>query len=885
MENFKHFPFSLLLVLSLPLLVHSHHHLGYISLDCGLPKDFDYTEPTTDIKYISDAPFIGGAGISKSISPEFRVSEEQLKNLRSFPDGIRNCYKIDVKKGTKYLMRASFVYGNYDGQSKPPQFDLYLGASLWTTVNSSLNSFNNSFSYADILHVPLRDYVLVCLVNTGFGIPFVSSIELRPLPNDTYVVPADSLSLVDRVDIATAPGYYRSPSDLHDRIWMTSFNDNWSEITTSLEVNPSTDFKPPTEVMRTAGTPKNENSSMDLNWVSSDASAEFYVYLHFAELQNLTRNQYRAFDITLNGKPWSTTFQVPVYLVSTNVSYLTYSVTGATSYTLSLVKHENSTLPPILNAYELYKIVDLSKPETDQNDVDAITNIKSTYGLMKNWNGDPCAPVKFLWEGLNCNNDSESPRIISLNLSSSGLTGEITEHILDLSMIQSLDLSNNNLTGSVPDFLSQLAHLKFLNLERNQLTGVVPPELVEKSMNGGLSLRVGENSNLCTSSCKMKKKNNILVPVGASVGGLVILLLVAAAVLFGLKMRKKTGVTKANVVLKTTDDSFESNRKRQFTYAEVIKITNNFERTIGRGGFGTVFHGFIDDTQVAVKMLSPSSVQGYQQFQTEVKLLMRVHHRNLTSLVGYCNEGTNMALIYEFMANGDLGQHLSGDGNAHFTSWDLRLQIATDAAQGLEYLHNGCKPTIVHRDVKTANILLTERFQAKLADFGLSRIFQTEDGSTHVSTIAAGTPGYLDPEYYLTSTLNEKSDVYSFGVVLLQIITSRTAITRNNEKERTHISQWVSEQLGNGDINSIVDPRLQGDFDTNSMWKAVEIAMACLSQSPARRPNMSIVVAELKECLAAELSRRADSRMADTTDSTNDMLSLSVNTEFTPMAR
>ncbi|KAL5575526.1 hypothetical protein UlMin_017225 [Ulmus minor] len=284
-------------------------------------------------------------------------------------------------------------------------------------------------------------------------------------------------------------------------------------------------------------------------------------------------------------------------------------------------------------------------------------------------------------------------------------------------------------------------------------------------------------------------------------------------------------------------------------------------------------------------MLSPSSVQGYQQFQAEVKILVRVHHRHLTSLVGYCNEGTNMALIYEFMANGDLSQHLSGDGNAQFTSWDMRLQIARDAAQGLEYLHNGCKPTIIHRDVKTANILLTERFQAKLADFGLSRIFQTEDAGTHVSTIAAGTPGYLDPEYYLTNRLNEKSDVYSFGVVLLQLITSRPAISRINENEMSHISQWVSVQLGNGDINSIVDPRLQGGFDTNSMWKAVEIAMACLSQSAARRPNMSIVVTELKECLVAELSRRANSRVADTTDSTNYMSSLSVTTELTPLAR
>ncbi|KAL5576846.1 hypothetical protein UlMin_018545 [Ulmus minor] len=887
MENFKHLPFSLLLVLALLLLVHSQDQSGFISLDCGLPTDSNYAEPSTKINYVSDAPFIGGAGVSKSISTLSKVNlQEQLKTLRSFPDGIRNCYKINVKKGTKYLFRASFKYGNYDGQNKPPQFDVHLGVSFWTTVKFENTSLD--FTYGEIVHVPLQDYLPLCLVNTGSGIPFVSSIELRPLPNNTYVVPTGSLSLVYRGDVATpnTRPAYRYPVDLYDRIWLNYFDNNWSETTTSRKVDPFSDFEPPTEVMSTAGTPKNENSSMDLNWVSSDSTAQYFVYLHFAELQNLTRNQYRAFNITLNGKSVSTTPKVPIYLVSTTV-YSTFSFSGETNYTLSLTKLENSTLPPILSAFELYQLMDLSQPETDQDDVDAITNIKSTYGLKKNWDGDPCAPVKYLWEGLNCTYNSESPRIISLNLSSSRLNGAITEHILNLSMIQSLDLSNNNLTGSVPDFLSQLPNLKFLNLERNQLTGVVPPELVEKSKNGGLSLSVGENSNLCTSSpCETKNKNNnILVPVGASVGGLVILLLVAAAVLFGLKRRKKTGVVVVNVVPKTAGDSLESNRKRQFTYAEVIKITNNFERIVGRGGFGTVFHGFIDDTQVAVKMLSPSSVQGYQQFQAEVKLLMRVHHRNLTSLVGYCNEGTNMALIYEFMANGDLGQHLSGDGNANITSWDVRLQIATDAAQGLEYLHNGCKPPIVHRDVKTANILLTERFQAKLADFGLSRIFQTEDGGTHVSTVAAGTPGYLDPEYYLTSRLNEKSDVYSFGVVLLQLITSRPAISRINENERIHISQWVSVQLGNGDINSIADPRLQGDFDTNSMWKAVEIAMACLSQSATRRPNMSIVVTELKECLVAELSRRGDSRVTDTTDSTNDMLSLRLTTELTPLAR
>nr|XP_048322119.1 probable LRR receptor-like serine/threonine-protein kinase At1g51880 [Ziziphus jujuba var. spinosa] len=283
--------------------------------------------------------------------------------------------------------------------------------------------------------------------------------------------------------------------------------------------------------------------------------------------------------------------------------------------------------------------------------------------------------------------------------------------------------------------------------------------------------------------------------------------------------------------------TFENNslehKKRQFTYSEILDMTNNFERTLGKGGFGTVYHGLIEGTEVAVK------------------LLMRVYHGNLTSLVGYCKEGTNMALIYEYMANGNLESYLSADGTENVISWHGRLQIALDAAQGLEYLHNGCKPPIIHRDVKTTNILLAHNFQGKLADFGLSRIFPTDSG-THVSTAVAGTPGYLDPEYYKTNRLNEKSDVYSFGVVLLEIITSRPAISKN--EDRTHISQWVSYVVGDGDIRSVVDPRLEGDFEVNSVWKAVEIAMACVSPTSSQRPNMNQVVTELKDCLAIEVA-------------------------------
>ncbi|PON39639.1 Mitogen-activated protein kinase kinase kinase, partial [Parasponia andersonii] len=471
---------------------------------------------------------------------------------------------------------------------------------------------------------------------------------------------------------------------------------------------PGNNYQPPSAVMNTAAIPKDEDSPIQFYWTSSDPSTIFYVYMYFAELQQLEANESRAFNITLNGDLFYGPF-VPDLLNVTTV-FSPRGVSGG-NITFSMVRLESSTLPPIFNAIEIYTLVDFSRSETEQQDVDAIMKIKSTYGVKKNWEGDPCLPMDYLWKGLNCSFDRDAPRITYLNLSSSGLTGEIASYISKLTLLQSLDLSNNSLTGSVPHFLTQLPNLRVLNLERNKLTGSVPAELIEKSEKGSLSLSVGENLILCAShSCETekikKKKNNVLIPVLASIG-VVILLLIAVAIFVGIKRRPESKDT----------DSLES-KKRQFAYSEVVKITNNFAKTLGKGGFGTVYHGFIDEsTEVAVKMLSLQSVYDsqhsqteeqermqnyfYQQFQAEVKLLMRVHHGNLTSLVGYCNEANNKALIYEFMANGDLDSHLSGGENANVLSWEERLQIARDAAQGLEYLHSGCKPPIVHRDVKT----------------------------------------------------------------------------------------------------------------------------------------------------------------------------------------
>ncbi|RID53780.1 hypothetical protein BRARA_G01152 [Brassica rapa] len=208
-----------------------------------------------------------------------------------------------------------------------------------------------------------------------------------------------------------------------------------------------------------------------------------------------------------------------------------------------------------------------------------------------------------------------------------------------------------------------------------------------------------------------------------------------------------------------------------------------------------------------------------------------------------------MALIYEFMANGTLGDYLSGK-KSYVLSWEERLQISLDAAQGLEYLHNGCKPPIVQRDVKPTNILINEKLQAKIADFGLSKSVAL-DGTNHDTTTVAGTIGYLDPEYQSMQQLSEKSDVYSFGVVLLEVVTGQPVILRSRTTaENIHITDRVELLLSTGDINGIVDPKLGERFDAGAAWKITEVAMACASCSSKNRPTMSQVVTELKESVS-----------------------------------
>ncbi|XP_047336028.1 receptor-like protein kinase FERONIA [Impatiens glandulifera] len=313
----------------------------------------------------------------------------------------------------------------------------------------------------------------------------------------------------------------------------------------------------------------------------------------------------------------------------------------------------------------------------------------------------------------------------------------------------------------------------------------------------------------------------------------------------------------------------------RFSFVQIKSATNNFDKEleIGQGGFGKVYKGVIIGKTVAIKRLSSESKQGEKEFRSEIDILSKLRHKHLVSLVGYCNEGREMILVYEYMEYGTLADHLhknkrDGSSNADVTplSWEQRLNVCLGAARGLDYLHTNSVNDTIHRDVKSDNILLDRDWVAKIADFGICKVGTAIDTPTHISTDIKGTIGYLDPQYFLTRRLTKKSDVYAFGVVLWEALCGRPAVDNRLDREQRSLVLWVQRCLKLGIVDGIIDSSLRGQISTGSLKLYVDLANQCLHNQTNERPTMAEVAHGLETVLAAATSQVEEEESDATSD-------------------
>ncbi|MBA0704541.1 hypothetical protein Golax_016793, partial [Gossypium laxum] len=892
---------------------------GFLSLSCGGAKSY---VDSSKIKWVSDDTFIT-TGNTTTVEYAEGTSSSSSIALRFFPESRgRNCYKLPVENMSSIvLVRAQFVYKNYNGLEKPPAFSVSLGRAVVSTVN-----LTHKDPWIDEFLWPVsKDTLSFCLqaIPDG-GAPVISSLEVRPLPRGAYQSGMEdilnkSLRKSYRINSGYTNGSLRYPVDPFDRIW--DADQSYTPFHSSPGFNIPLSFNlsslkesPPLDVLQTARVLARQDV-LHYN-LPLDKLGDYYIVLYFASILPVSAS----FDILINGDVELSEFTIRTSEAST----LYFKQKGIINLDIAL---RSIIFYPQINALEVYEIVDIP-PETSSTTVSALQVIEQATGFDLGWQDDPCFPTP--WDHIECKGSTVTSLDLSdinlrsisptfgdlldlkiLNLHNTSLSGA-TQNLGSLQHLEKLDLHNNSLQGIVPDSLGELKNLHLLNLENNKLQGTLPLSLNRESLevrtSGNLCLSfstmacndVSSNASIETpqvtivTNRKHRAHRHLAIILGAAGGTLFALLLTSLLVLLYINKRK----TEATYTTSASIDMRNWNAERIFSYKEIKAATNNFKEVIGRGSFGSVYLGKLSDGKpVAVKVRFDKTQLGADSFINEdsmqsiisnvleldslvyVHLLSQIHHQNLVSLEGFCHELKHQILVYEYLPGGSLADHLYGPNSQKVSlSWIRRLKIAVDAAKGmsnclvlkeslkgmcrvyaifvcgngLDYLHNGSDPRIIHRDVKCSNILLDCEMNAKVCDFGLSKQVTLAD-ATHVTTVVKGTAGYLDPEYYSTQQLTEKSDVYSFGVVLLELICGREPLTHSGTPDSFNLVLWAKPYLQAGALE-IVDDNLKGTFDVESMRKAALVTVRCVERDASRRPTIAQVLGELKEAYSLQLA-------------------------------
>ncbi|WCJ20525.1 Leucine-rich repeat protein kinase family protein [Euphorbia peplus] len=560
-------------------------------------------------------------------------------------------------------------------------------------------------------------------------------------------------------------------------------------------------------------------------------------------------------------------------------------------------------LPWLVCILLLYVLIHNSRAIS--SDGEALLNFKnaivSSDGILPLWrpeDPDPCN-----WRGVTC--DKKTKRVIFLSLKNHRLSGPISPEIGKLQNLRILALYNNNfygtipselgnctelqgiylqgnyLSGLIPSELGNLSELQYLDISSNSLSGSIPPSLGKLNklitFNVSNNFLVGQipsdgvlvnftgssffgNRGLCGDQINLNCKDNgpstntqsqqsggkkkysgrLLISASATVGAL---LLVALMCFWGCFLYKKFGKNESNSIAMDVSGGASIvmfHGDLPYSSKDIIKKLENLteEHIIGCGGFGTVYKLEMDDGSVfALKRILKLN-EGFDRFfERELEILGSIKHRYLVNLRGYCNSPTSKLLIYDFLPGGSLDEALHEKSEQ--LDWDARLNIILGAAKGLAYLHHDCSPRIIHRDIKSSNILLDGNLEARVSDFGLAKLL--EDKESHITTIVAGTFGYLAPEYMQSGRATEKTDVYSFGVLVLEVLSGKRPTDASFIEKGLNVVGWLNFLVTEDRQREIVDTNCEG-VQTESLDALLSVATQCVSSVPEERPTMHRVV-------------------------------------------